>query len=301
MNLQFVADGLIAGATIGLGAVGVTLTYSTLRFANFAHGEFISWGCYLTWLLAGAIGAALPTSAAGVGALSIGWNVLAAGLLAMALTGLLAIALDAIVFRPLRKKGAAITAVIASFGASLALRAAIEAVFSSRPRYLSQELQIAIPIVNGLRVTPDQMALVLVTAVWVVILQVLLRTSVGRSMRAVSENPSLARVIGIDVDRVIRMTWFIGGALACAAGVMLGLVVQIRPTMGAELLLPLFAAAIFGGVGSVPGALLGGFVVGLAEAATVQLAGAEWRAAVAFLVVTAVLLVRPTGVFGRPA
>jgi branched-chain amino acid transport system permease protein len=193
-------------------------------------------------------------------------------------------------------------AVIASFGAALALRALLEMLFSSRQAYLSRELQMAIPIGAGIRVTPDQIALVVVTAVLVTGLHVLLsRSSVGRSMRAVSENPALARVVGVDVARVIRLTWFIGGALACASGVMLGLVVQIRPSMGAELLLPLFAAAILGGIGSVPGALIGGVIIGLAEAATVQLVGAEWRAAVAFLALIGVLLVRPAGLFGRPA
>jgi branched-chain amino acid transport system permease protein len=295
------ADGLVAGATIGLGAVGVTLTYAILRFANFAHGEFISWGCYLTLLLAGAIGAWLGSSMAALGALSIGPNVLAAGLLAMALTGLLAIALDALLFRRLRRHGNSITAVIASFGAAMALRAALEAIFSSRPVYLSEELQIAIRV-GGLRITPDQLALLALALLLVGALQLLLmRSNAGRSMRAVSENPALARIVGIDVAAVIRLTWFIGGALACASGVMLGLVVQIRPTMGAELLLPLFAAAILGGIGSVPGALLGGLIVGLAEAATVQLIGAEWRAAVAFIILIAVLMLRPAGLFGRPA
>ncbi len=302
MTLQFLADGLIAGATIGLGAVGVTLTYSILRFANFAQGEFISWGCYLTLLIAGAIGARIPSSIEAVGALSIGWNVIAACVLAMLLTGLLAILLDAVLFRPLRNRGTSITAVIASFGASMALRALIEAIFSSRQAYLSSDLQIAIPIGAGVRVTADQIALVAVTAVLVAALHLMLtRTSVGRAMRAVSENPLLARVVGIDVARVIRLTWFLGGALACAAGVMLGLVVQIRPSMGAELLLPLFAAAILGGVGSVPGALIGGLIVGLAEAAAVQWVGAEWRAAVAFLVLIGVLLLRPIGLSGRAA
>ncbi len=300
MSLQFLADGLVAGATIGLGAVGVTLTYSILRFANFAHGEFISWGCYLTLLVAGAIGAWASASLAPLGALSIGPNVLAAACAAMALTGLLAIALDALLFRRLRRHGNSITAVIASFGAAMALRAALEAIFSSRPVYLSQELQIAIRV-GGLRVTPDQMALLGLAVVLVGALQLLLTGSnAGRSMRAVSENPALARIVGIDVANVIRLTWFIGGALACASGVMLGLVVQIRPTMGAELLLPLFAAAILGGIGSVPGALLGGLIVGLAEAATVQLIGAEWRAAVAFIILIAVLLLRPAGLLGRP-
>jgi branched-chain amino acid transport system permease protein len=295
------ADGLVAGATIGLGAVGITLTYSILRFANFAQGEFISWGCYLTLLLAGAIGAGLSASLAPLGALSIGPNVLAAGLVAMAVTGLLAIALDALLFRRLRRHGNSISAVIASFGAAMALRAALEAVFSSRPVYFSQELQIAIRV-GGLRITPDQLALLGLAVLLVGTLQLLLtRSNAGRSMRAVSENPALARIVGIDVAAVIRLTWFIGGALACASGVMLGLVVQIRPTMGAELLLPLFAAAILGGIGSVPGALLGGLIVGLAEAATAQLIGAEWRAAVAFMILIAVLLLRPAGLFGRPA
>ena len=259
-------------------------------------------GAYLTWLLAGAIGAWSTASAAALDPLSVGWNVVVAAVLAMALTGLLAIALDAVLFRPLRNRGASITAVMASFGAAMALRALIELLFSSRPAYLSRELQIAIPIGAGIRLTPDQIALVAFTALCVIALHGLLRySSIGRSMRAVSENPSLARVVGIDVARVIRLTWFIGGALACASGVMLGLVVQIRPSMGADLLLPLFAAAILGGVGSVPGALIGGLIVGLAEAVTVQLVGAEWRAAIAFLVLIAVLLLRPTGLFGQAA
>jgi len=300
VTLQFLADGLIAGSTIALGAVGVTLTYSILRFANFAHGEFISWGCYLTLLIAGPIGAWIAASADAIGPLSVGWNIVLAGVLAMALTGLLAIALDAILFKPLRERGASITAVMASFGASMALRALLEVLFSSRPAYLSRELQIAIPVAPGIRVTPDQIALVAITALLVAGLHLLLtRTALGRSLRAVGENPALARVAGVDVARVIRLTWFLGGALACASGVMLGLVVQIRPTMGSEILLPLFAAAILGGIGSVPGALIGGLIVGLAEATTVELVGSQWRAAVAFLVLISVLLIRPTGLLGR--
>jgi branched-chain amino acid transport system permease protein len=220
----------------------------------------------------------------------------------MLLTGLLAIGLDLLLFRPLRKRGAALTAVIASFGASLALRGLIEVLFSSEPRYLSQDLQIAIPLGAGIKLTPDQIALLGVTALLLVTVQLLLtRTGIGRAMRAVGENPALARVAGIDVERIFRLTWFIGGALACACGILLGLIVQIRPAMGSELLLPLFAAAILGGIGSVPGAALGALIIGLAEAATVQWLGAEWRSAVAFLVLIGVLLLRPMGLFGRPA
>jgi branched-chain amino acid transport system permease protein len=118
-------------------------------------------------------------------------------------------------------------------------------------------------------------------------------------MRAVSENPGLAQLAGVDVAQVVRWTWIIGGALASAAGVAVGLLVQIRPTMGFDLLLPLFAAAILGGIGSVPGAVLGGLVVGLAEAGAVAFLGAEWRAGVAFLILIVMLLVRPSGLLGR--
>ena len=118
-------------------------------------------------------------------------------------------------------------------------------------------------------------------------------------MRAVSENPQLAGVVGIDVRDVIRTVWVLGAGLACVAGIIAGLIVQIRPQMGLDLLLPLFAAAILGGIGSVPGAMLAGLIVGLAEALTVQLVGAEWRAAVAFVILVAILLLRPQGLFGR--
>jgi branched-chain amino acid transport system permease protein len=191
---------------------------------------------------------------------------------------------------------------MASFGASMAIRAAIEFVFTSRPAYFTHELQIAQPIAFGLKATPNQIALLIVAGVLLVGVHLLLsRTQIGRAMRAVSENPALARAAGVDVDMTIRFAWTLGGALASAAGVMLGLLVQIRPFMGFDLLLPLFAAAILGGIGSVPGAFVGALIIGLGEALTVQLAGAEWRAAVAFLVLIAVLLIRPSGMAGRPA
>ncbi len=299
MNLQFIADGVLAGAMIGLGAIGVTLTYSILRFSNFAHGEFISWGAYGTLLTAGAIGALSPAMAQPLGPFSFGWGIVAALLLAMALTGALALALDYALFRHLRGKSASITIVMASFGASMALRSLLEFLFSSRPAYFSRELQIAMPVGLGIRVTPDQIALLALTAALMLAMHLLLtRTQTGRSMRAVSENPALARVAGIDAAQVIRITWFAGGVLACAAGMMLGLLVQIRPYMGFDLLLPLFAAAILGGIGSVPGALAGALIVGISEAAAVELVGAQWRAGVAFLLLTGVLLVKPAGLFG---
>jgi branched-chain amino acid transport system permease protein len=301
MNLQFIADGLIMGALIGLGAVGVTLTYSILRFANFAHGEFLAWGTYFTLALASGFGAMFGGSGT-IGALSFGWPVLLAGLLAALLTGLLALVLDRILFAKLRARGNAIVMVMASFGASMALRSLLEFLFTSEPAYFSRDIQIASPLGLGVRLTPDQVFLLGLTLVIVIVMERFMALSpTGRAMRAVSENPVLARVAGVDVDRIIRATWLIGGALACAAGVMLGITVQIRPFMGFDLLLPLFAAAILGGIGSVPGAVIGGLIVGVAEASAVQIVGADYRAAIAFLILIAVLLVKPSGLFGARA
>jgi branched-chain amino acid transport system permease protein len=300
MTPQFLVDGLMAGALIGLGAIGVTLTYSILGFANFAHGEFIAFGAYATLIIATGVGALIVGSDQSIGPLSISWALIAASVAAIGLTGALALALDFILFRRLRGRSAAISLVMASFGASMAIRASLEFAFTSSPAYFTRDLQIARSIGFGLRVTPNQIALMIVTAIVLMATHALMtRTQAGRAMRAVAENPALARVAGVNVDETIRFVWLLGGALAAASGVMLGLLVQIRPFMGFDLLLPLFAAAILGGVGSVPGAFLGALIIGLGEAATVQLAGAQWRAAVAFIVLIAVLIIRPSGLFGR--
>lgn len=298
MNLQFIVDGLLTGSMIGLGAIGVTLTYSILRFSNFAHGDLMAWGTYATLAVVTAIGA-IVGKVAPIGPLSFGWPLIIALLAGMAFTGLLAVTLDKILFSRIRSKGQSIIVVMASFGASMALRSLLEFMFTSKPAYFSRGIQIAMPVGLGIRITPDQIVLLLLTVVLVVGVHLIMtRTHSGRSMQAVSQNPALARVVGIDVAKVVRITWLLGGALACVAGVMIGVLVQVRPLMGFDMLLPIFAAAILGGIGSVPGAVLGGLIIGLAEAGAVQLIGAEWRAAVSFILLMAVLFIRPIGLFG---
>jgi branched-chain amino acid transport system permease protein len=294
---QIIVDGVTSGAMIGLGAIGLTLTYGLLRFANFAQGEFATWGAYFALLIAGALGGVAP-----LGPLTFGWPLLAALLASMALTALLAWSLDAVLFRRLRRHGNAIVLVIASFGASLALRSTVEFLFGPEPYYYSREIAMTLRLAPGMRATADQIVVLALALALMLAMHLLLsRTPLGRAMRAVSENPDLARLAGIDAARVVRATWLLGGALAAAAGVFLGVTVQVRPAMGFELLLPLFAAAILGGIGSVPGAMVGGLVIGIAEAAAVPLAGAQYRAAVAFVVMLAMLLVRPRGLFGGRA
>ncbi|MCM0019969.1 MAG: branched-chain amino acid ABC transporter permease, partial [Tagaea sp.] len=269
MILQIIADGLILGATIALGAIGLTMTYSLLRFGNFAHGEFVTWGAYLTLTFLGFFLAAGPM--APIGPFSFGWELLAAMVFGGLATALLALALDKALFERLSVRGTAIALTIASFGAALALRNLLQFLYGPLPAYYTRELQIAIHFVprdtlGGLRATPDQLAVLGLTLSLVVAMHLFLKyTATGRAMRAVAHNPALARITGIDVAAVVRLTWMLGGALAAVAGVFAGVVGQMRPQMGFDLLLPLFAAAILGGIGSVPGAVIGGLIVGLAE------------------------------------
>jgi len=303
MITQALMDGAIAGTMIGLGAIGITLTYSILRFANFAHGELISWGAYAALGVSTALAGAYAPLAMPIGPFSFGWS-LPIGLVAsMVATGLLALLVDVLLFGRLRaRKSAVIILVMAGFGAALTLRSLLEFLVTSKPAYFTDALQIAMKIAPGVRATPDQLLSLAVSALLVFAVHLLLtRTAVGRAMRAVSENQQLAALAGVDVRQIIRIVWLLGAALAAVAGVMAGLLVQIRPHMGHDLLLPLFAAAILGGIGSVPGAMLGGLIVGLTEALSVQFIGAEWRAAVAFVILVTVLLFRPQGLFGRAA
>jgi branched-chain amino acid transport system permease protein len=304
--LQILTDGLVIGSVVSLGAIGLSLTFSILRFANFGHGELLAWGAYLAFTALLMFGAVAGIQTRPVAPFSFGWPLLAAMLLSAVLTALLVLALDGLLFRRLRKQGA-ITLVIASFGAALALRNLLLFFYGGIPRYYSQELQIAVPLLprsvwGGMRVTPDQLFVLGLTAVTVVALHLFLqRSTLGRAMRATSLNPQLARVAGIDPERVLRAAWIIGGMLAAMAGVFAGLTVQLRPTLGLDLLLPLFAAVILGGIGSIWGAVLGGLIVGLAESAAVSVVGAEYRAAAAFAVLIAILLLRPNGLFGEKA
>ena len=302
--LQILADGLIIGSVVAMGAIGLSMTLSIVRFSNFSHGELLGWGAYFALVASLALNAASGSFAAPVGPFSFGWGLLLALLLACAMTALLALGLDSLLFKRLRKQGS-ITLVIASFGAALALRNLLLFWQGGIPRYYTENLQIAVPllprsVMGGLRVTPDQFFVLAMALATVTGLHLFLkRSTLGRSMRATALNPALARVTGIDPERILRATWLMGGVLAAIAGVFAGLTVQLRPTMGVDLLLPLFAAVILGGIGSVWGAVLGGFIVGLAESASVTLVGAEYRSAAAFAVLIAILMVRPRGLLGE--
>lgn len=293
--LQALADGILTGSIIALGAIGLTLTMGILRFANFAHAELITWGAYMAFGVLAITGA----FAGPIAPFSFGIPLVFATIIAAVLTAALALIIDYLVFRPLRGHTNHMTVVFASFGVSLLVRMAILLIFGGSAEYYSNELQIAIRVMPGLRIMPDHVFTLGLTIVIVVALHFFLqKTRLGLSMRALAENPDLVRINGINTRLVVRWTWVIGAALAAVSGVLYGLTVQLRPEIGFQLLLPLFAAAILGGVGNVFGAVIGGLIVGLAESLSVLFIPAGYKMAVPFLILLAVLYVRPSGIFG---
>ena len=298
MIAQAIADGILTGAIIALGAIGVTFTLGIMRFANFAHGELLTWGAYTALIVVAFAGPGTPT-----GPLSFGWQLLGAALVAAAMTGLAAWAIDALVFRRLRRRGAMpLTMVFAAFGAALVMRHLIVLVWGHESRYYTRELQIAVELLPGVRVLPDQLFILGLALAAMLALHVFLtRSRTGMAMRAMAESPVLAQVCGVEVDGVVRLTWIISGALAALAGVFTGLTPQIHPEIGFNLLLSLFAAAILGGTGSLAGAVAGGFLVGLAESLALLVVSPGYKGAMPFLLLLAILVMRPQGIFGDRA
>jgi branched-chain amino acid transport system permease protein len=292
---QAVADGILTGAIIALGAIGVTFTLAIMRFANFAHSELLTWGAYMALVVVAFAGPGTPT-----GPFSFGWQLLAAALIAAALTGLVAWAIDALVFRRLRRRGALpLTMVFAAFGAALVMRHLVVLIWGHESHYYTRELQIAAEVLPGVRMLPDQIFIVGLALAAMLALHVFLaRSRTGMAMRAMAESPALAQVCGIEVEAVVRLTWIISGALAAFAGVFLGLTPQLHPEIGFNLLLSLFAAAILGGTGSLAGAVAGGFLIGLAENLSLLVISPGYKGAMPFLLLLAILIVRPQGIFG---
>jgi branched-chain amino acid transport system permease protein len=255
-------------------------------------------GRVLALLAAGAIGALLPDALVTPEGFTATPALLIGLVSGAALTGLVAVMIDSLVYRPLRDRARRWRSRWPVLGCRWRCARHWRSV-SARGRDYSEELSIAWDL-GFARIAPDRVLVCALSMLIFMLLALYLTHSrTGREMRAVGENRQVAEVVGIDVRRVLRMTWLIGGGLAGAAGVGIGLLVQIRPSMGAEVLLPMFAAAIVGGLGSLRGALLGGLLIGWGEAVAVAYVGAEWRAAVSFTLLVLVLLVRPTGLFGR--
>ncbi len=307
MIAQAIVDGIFSGAIAALGAIGITFSLSILRFANFSHGDLLGVGAYAALgvvLLAAAGGsAAAGVSAASLGAplgpFSFGWLLVAGLAAAIVVAVAIALLLERWVYRRLRRRAAdPLTLVFASFGIALLLRSAILLLFGPDPHQYSTEIQMALRLPGPVLVMPDQILVFGVTlAVLAALWLFLQRSRHGIAMRCVAENPSLASVTGIDAGATLRLTWIVSTALAALAGVLYGLTVQVRPEMGISLLLPLFTAAILGGVGSVPGAVLAAFAISLAENLSALVMPGSYKPLVPFVLLLVVLYLRPQGLF----
>jgi branched-chain amino acid transport system permease protein len=292
---QALADGILTGAIVALGAIGVTLSLQILRFANFGHGDLLTLGAYAAVSFTLVATAGLP-----IGPLSFGWQFLAAVAVGALAAGVVAIVIDWAVYRRLRARHAhRLTMIFASFGVALILRNFVLLIWGPEVHYYSRTLQISVEILPGVRVMPDQIFVLGLAGVLVALLYLALRyTRLGIAMRAMAESPTLAGICGVETGKVIVLAWFLSGALAAVAGTFLGLTVQLRPEMGFNLLLAMFTAAILGGTGSLFGAIVGGLLVGLAENLSVLVVPAGYKTAMPFIVLMLVLYMRPQGLFG---
>jgi branched-subunit amino acid ABC-type transport system permease component len=280
--------GIVLGSIYALGAIGITLTFGILRFANFAHGEIMTFGVYVTltliWLT--------------------GLHPLALLPVAMAITSLLVLGIDRVFYKPLRASPAIIL-VMASFGMMLMVRSVIQFSWGVHLESLQPGIQRPYVLFDTLRISPKHVMIVLAALVLMAAVHYLLtRTRIGKAMRAMADSPELARLSGIETEKVIRTTWVVGASLAAAAGVFLALDSHVETTMGFRILLPMFASAILGGIGSPYGAMAGGLVIGITEEmSTYAWIGDEpllspgYKAGVAFALMVAMLIWRPSGLF----
>lgn len=300
--IQNLIDGVLTGSYISLGAIGLTLVMHILRFANFSHAELLSLGAYAALVFDALVSGLVPVLAVKLAPLSLTWALLIAIPFSMILTGISALLIDRFIFRRVREKGQELSMVFASFGMALVVRNVIGLVFGLSPELYSKDIAFAkvLSLDPLILVKPDQVFVLLAALALMLILHLVLsRTTFGYALRAVAENPSLAQINGVNLSRTIMYVWLIGGALAAVAGVFYGLSHQLIPVMGRDLVLPIFAATIVGGIGSVYGAVLGGFIVGIAANLALVVLPSGYTPSVPFLLIIIVLMLRPHGLFGE--
>ena len=276
--------GLSTGSIYALGAVGLTLVYGILKLTNFAHGDFLAFGAYMAFLV------------------NVTWGLplVVAIVFAMVTTALLGVFLEKIMWGPMRKKGAGILQLILmSIGLALVLRYTIQYIWGTELRNLDVNNTDTIEFL-GLSIGVTQGLVILIGFVTLTATGLMLRYALlGKQMRALSDNLDLAETTGINTSRVILYTWIFAGAFAGLAGVLYGATTQLQPEMGFELLLPLFAAVVVGGIGDAFGALAGGILLGVVIEWSTLFIDPGLKLAVGFIVLILVLVIRPQGIFGK--
>jgi branched-chain amino acid transport system permease protein len=283
--MQQILNGLSLGAIYALIALGYTMVYGIIMLINFAHGDIMMVGAFVGFYSISLLGS----------------NIVAAMLFAMVTCAILGVLIEKIAYRPLRKS-TRIAALITAIGVSLFLEYVTIFLLGPQQKVFPQS---AFPLqefhIWGLFITNKDIFIIFSAVLLMVILQFFIKkTKTGKAMRAVSVDQEAARLMGINVDNTISITFAIGSALAAAAGVMIGVYYNtINPLMGIIPGLKAFVAAVLGGIGIIPGAMLGGFVMGVLETFVSGYGSSLYRDAVAFGVLILILLVKPTGLLGK--
>jgi branched-chain amino acid transport system permease protein len=290
--------GLSTGGVYALIAIGYTLVYGVLQLINFAHSEV-----FMSGVLAGSliIGALAPNGAASQ---AEGALFLAVALVpTMLVSGTLAVAVERIAYRPLRKRGAPRLAyLISAIGMSLFLSYAVQVWRGVNPEGYPRTLRAqAVLQIGNVRVFNRDLIIIVSAIAMVVALEIFIRrTRTGRALRATAQDPEAAALMGVNIDRIVTVTFFIGGLLAGAAGLLFGMAFgRTQWNIGFLPGIKAFTAAVLGGIGSIRGALAGGLILGLMENISAGCFGTQWRDVVAFILLVIVLMVRPTGIFGE--
>jgi len=286
MLSQLIANGLIAGGTYALIALGFSLIYGVCRFFHFAHAAVIVCAGYLVFALSSRLG--VPLSLAVV--------------LSIVLSSAMGALLERAIYRPLRAKHASsLMLLVASLGIYVVVQNVISVVFGDDPHALLSGLPTQGISMFGARITFIQVIILIVTLLLYSATGFFIaHTSAGRTIRAVASDSELARIVGIDANRVMLLVFALGSGLAAAAGILISFNVELTPTMGFDALLMGVVAAIVGGIASVPGALLGGFLVGLSQHLGVWKLPSQWQDAIVFVILVLFLVLRPQGILGTP-
>jgi len=278
---QLLINGLAVGSIISLVAVGLTLTFGILRLPNFAQGDLMTVGAYLTWI-------------SNISGLNI-WLSMIAG--SVGTVGIMLLT-EVFLWKPMRNiRAQPTTLIIISIGLALFLRSTILLIWGGSNQSYDLPILPALDIF-GLKIAYYRIIAIGLSVLAIIILHFLLQNSkIGKAMRAVADNIDLARVSGINVERVVIWTWVIAGVLTAIGGANYGLITAVRPNMGWFLILPIFASVILGGIGNPYGAITGAYVIGIAQELSVPFLGSQYKLGVALAIMVVMLLIRPQGLF----
>jgi branched-chain amino acid transport system permease protein len=294
--IQQVINGLSLGSIYALIALGYTMVYGILKLINFAHGEVFMVGAYAGYYTATSLGIEAYEARGAAFPLYLAILVL---VIAMGAAAVLGMTVELLAYRPVRS-APRLTPLITAIGVSLFLQNAAMLVFSPNPRRYPAILREVRFEVGGVIVTNIKLTIFVVALSLMFGLHLLVqRTWTGRAMRALSVNLDAAKLMGVDTNRTISATFAIGSALAAAGGILFGLdQIIINPLMGVLTGLKAFVAAVLGGIGNIPGAVLGGLLIGLAEQLTAGYISPDYRDAITFVILILILLLKPEGLLG---